>query len=247
MIDQSLPNVANVKVKFFLGYLLSVVLGVVVVLSLLKGGSEGNQVIANTTAIHNDDDSFLEETNAVLQTKLETLSKTYLSNTTAPTGGQKPAAVEAAESDMKKTLEDVRARVENLEGSETQVKAQHRLTFFENSFDHQNRLYVQFLQSELKTQNANSTVNAAELEQLKNSLAQKEKEVLALQASLREKPSVIARQPTDDAKQWKEKAAGLKAANDKLSKQVNNMTASYQIIVEDNKRLLSRLQASKKQ
>jgi hypothetical protein len=120
-------------------------------------------------------------------------------------------------------------------------------SFFESELNMQSQLYNSILQIKKEGQSLVVKANDEELKQLRSLVSEKEKQITSLQASLREKPVALAASNSDEARQWKEKATSLKTTNDKLSKQINTITTSYQIIVEDNKRLLSRLQEKKKQ
>jgi len=246
MIAQTVSNPGTTKLKFFLTYAFSVVLVAVIVLSIFRG-EENASTPANSTPVVNNDDAFFFEANTALQNKMQVLSKAYLDNVAHVQTGEKPAAVQTAENDMRKALDEVKSKNAGQENTALQGKTENLISFFESEMNRQGQLYAHLLQKEQASSNAATVQNNAELQQLKDQLSQKEKEIASLQANLREKPKVIERPASDDSKQWKDRAVGLKAANDKLSKQIATITASYQIIVEDNRRLLSRLQASKKQ
>ena len=245
MTAQTFSLSAKSKIRFFLVYGVSVILFVIIALSVFKQGGTENNIVNETTNVQQEDDLVKEERLA-LQNKLDVLRKTHLANSNNLVTSAKPAAVQEAENDVQKTLDEWREKASSQTNPQLQETMQTTLNTFETELDQQRQLYNVVLQTKKEGQSLAVKSNDEELQQLRNLVAEKEKQIASLQTDLSQKPVAASQTGPDESRQWKERAASLKATNDKLSKQISTMTASYKIIVEDNQRLLTRLQENRK-
>ena len=245
MTAQTFSLSANAKLRFFLVYGVSVILFVLIALSIFQQGGSENTIANETTSVQQEDD-LVKEARLALQNKLDVLRKTHLANSNNLVTSVKPAAVQEAENDVQKTLHEWREKASSQTNPQLQETMQTALNTYETELDQQRQLYNVVLQTKKEGQALAVKSNHEELQQLRNLVAEKEKQIASLQRDLSQKPVAASQTGSDESRQWKEKAASLKATNEKLSNQISTMTASCKIIVEDNQRLLTRLKENRK-
>lgn len=243
------------KLLFFGAYLLSVAL-IIIMLSSFWGGrpvvKEARSVKEGPSA--NETRTALDD---LLHTRMENLLQGFR---TAAGNSNKAAGITAMEREQRNfmTLIDSLEKTETVSDAPKKENLEKLLQRFRVGAESNFQLVRASMARPAETQPQTNNVASAELDQLRNQLAEKEATIADLeqqnQAALRERDRTAAllqkaqaakpSQPRQDAsaQEWKRKYDQLKAASDKETAQLNALKNSYKDVVEDNRRLIGQLQ-----
>jgi hypothetical protein len=256
MIKPNFSNRRLAKVKFFIVYTISVLLIVIVLSSFFKSGNA-----AVTSVPQENDNSRMAAVNEVLHGRLHSLQAAtvfYLENGRPPEG---LAAVERERLVFQSAIDSIRKGMTDISNTREKAAVLGLLSSFTTSADNQSRLARSPALPAGGSQAAVDPNSGAEVAGLKQMLADKQSQITALekqiQEAVQEKNDALASmqnrpvaQPDnaasdDAAAEWKEKYNRLKSSADKSSSQLEALKSSYQQVVEDNRRLITQLQAAR--
>jgi hypothetical protein len=275
MIAATLEEQKRAKIRFFAVYAASVVLIVVIVFSLWRNDSTDSA--ATTQAALPVNNGTLLQADALLHDQVKILDNAYSAALSAGKTGvpSQSSNLQSAESALKNTLDSLEKEAAGIKDAQQKAAVITMVANFRNSAETRSALmstYTALLadtsRSIVSTVQNPASGTDTEMQELKSILVEKEEKVAALEkrrlADLAEKDKVILSlqsrvaqksngpaQPVtsagDSDREWRQKYAKLKTSYDNIAGQNNALTKSYKTIVDDNRRLLSQLQAARKQ
>lgn len=275
MIAATLGEQKRAKIKFFAVYIASVFLIIVIISSLWKT-SEAALPVGNTQASLPPTNEKLLREDALLHRNLEALDNQYSLALAAGKSGidAQRNNLQSAENGFKTTLDSLEKGATAVEDADQRTALVTMLAGFRKSFESRSKLmndYTMLLADTTRSAVAIQSIpatNNEEMQELKAILVEKEEKTAALEKKrvddLAAKDRIIASLQTQVAKkqnvpvqsntvtsdgdgEWKQKYSKLKASFDNMAAQNNTLSKSYKSIVDDNRRLLSQLQAARKQ
>lgn len=271
MIAATLQEQKKSKIRFFAVYMASVALLLIIISSLWKNDASGpatNNIIASSPP---ESDNLLQA-DALLHTKLQALDSRYSVAIAAGKTGMQAERnnLQAAETDFKTTLDSLEkeapaAKDEQQRNGLTLIVAGFRQSLQTRSslINSYTALLNDTSRSVVNVQSPSATTDG-DMRELKSILVEKEEKLATLEkqrvAGLQEKDKIIASLQsrvnnktnipapvqtitTAGDSEWKQKYIKLKASFDNTA----NQNKSYKALVDDNRRLLSQLQAARKQ
>ncbi|MDB5208176.1 MAG: hypothetical protein JWR72_3251 [Flavisolibacter sp.] len=273
MIAATLKEQKKAKIRFFALYIASVVLIIVIVSSLWKDDSPA-MVVSGMEATSPTKNERLLQIDALLHNKLEIVDNEYASAISAGKAGMQSRQnnLQSAESNFRTTLDSLDKEAATIKDEQQKSSLMTLVADFRKSLESRSKLmngYTTLLNDTTNTAvgitGATGTTDA-EMQELKTILVEKEEKVAALEKKrlddLAEKDKIITSLQSQVAKktngpvqtpttsgdsEWKQKYVKLKASYDNVAGQNNTLSRSYKSIVDDNRRLLSQLQAARKQ
>ncbi|HZH67165.1 MAG TPA: hypothetical protein VEY10_19905 [Flavisolibacter sp.] len=273
MVAATLEEQKRAKIKFFAVYIASVVLIVLIISSFWKTGASASAVDTTPVGLPTENEKLVRE-DALLHSKLEALDTKY---SLALSGGKsgmaaQQANLQGAERDFAATLDSLENGAASVQDAQQKTALINIIAGFRKSFDSRRELmnsYTKLLSDTTKTSAVVRNTSGAsneEMQELKAILVEKEERVAALEKKriddLAEKDRIISSlqtqvgqktkvpvqtKSTASDNEWQQKYAKLKASYDNMANQNNTLNRSYKSIVDDNRRLLSQLQAARKQ
>ena len=247
MTVENLSGQRKAKIKFFAVYALSVLFIIAITASLWRNNAASAEMV-NPIETEERGDSQVQEVDHLLHGKLKELDNLYktLTNNSSKANEYLPL-IQASENSFSITLDSVTAETRNITSEQERQGWNTLLANFKNELQSRSSLYNSYLQLLSTKPSTLAVTNSEEVQQLKASLEDKERSIASLQAELREKPSPVIQNNSGALNDLQDKLAKSKTANEKLQNQINAMKQSYQTVVEDNRRLLTQLQSSRKQ
>ena len=274
MIAATLKEQKRTKIRFFAVYVASVVLIVIMISSLWKNNASASQPNA-TQPYSPTENEKLMRADALLHIQLEALDNRYSSALLDGKKGMaaERSNLLTAEGDFRTTLDSLEKVAGEIKDEQQRLALLLTVTNFRKSLEARSKLmngYATLLNDTTRSAIAIQTVpvtNTEEMQELKTILVEKEQKVAELEkqriADLAEKDRIIlslrnqvaqkttvpvqnnTAAPADS--EWRQKYARLKTSCDVIAGQNSALNKSYKAIVDDNRRLLSQLQAARKQ
>jgi len=271
MIAATLKEKKAAKIKFFATYIASIILIIMIFAALWKNEPEVIKIYSTPSTVA--DNGKIAQADAFLHTKQQQLDDIYTAAAKAGVGEDMRKNLLSAENTFETSLDSLERVALSLKDEQQKDDLNVLVSRFRSSLQSRSSFmntYVaintdsgRFGSSDKAMQNTIAENNAT-IEELKGILMDKEQKIAAfekqkqtdlsakdkiissLQAQLAQKPTVPVQNTTaaNDG-EWKQKHSKLKATYDNLVNQNIALNKSFKILVEDNRRLLSRLQGAK--
>ncbi len=273
MIAATINEQKKAKMKFFAAYIFSVILIIIVFASVWRNTSAASADMRDTPSLFREPGVVQQD--VMLHTKLQELDNLYLAAFNGDTKEIDLALgkITPVENSFHLTLDSLEKLVPLVKDQQQKNETELVVSSFRKAFLSRTVIresYVELLNDTARTARKTVMVPASaatnEIDNLKTMLVEKEEKLAALekqlQAGLAEKDRVITSLQTQSSQkpvtttptnsssvdgEWRAKHAKLKAGYDDLVIQNNTLSKSYKAIVDDNRRLLSQLQAARKQ
>lgn len=259
------------KLKFFAAYLVSVFLILVVFAALWQGDSAASSRPASFPATMSGENYM--EADAFLHNRMEELDGLYMS--AIGNNGAAINNLREAEKGFIASLDSLEDKAEEEENKahkdEWQLLVSNFRTALQARGSMMNKLArmqqvttpvspvvkeakpdnsaINAVVEDLKSQLAKKDEQLASLEsQTRNDIAQKNRTIASLQEQVRKGTIVVPRQNNSAAEEeWKKKYNAIRSRHTELNTAYNALSASFQSVVADNRRLLGQLQQLRKQ
>ena len=234
-MNPSITNRTGAKVRFFAIYTLSILLLFFLVSSFFLPIKKEGAMAKNTTDKR-------ASTIELLHRRMTPLRNASLTFFTAVSQEAKDE-VDRQAAVFQTLIDSVRNDAAKAPDKSEEKELEEVLHLFTDAAGKEQKL-VQSYQGKSDDGNIAATVPATndELEELKAILVQKEERIAALEQQKQPSQSAVTGSGNPE---WKEKYTKLKLAADKSSAQLEAMRSSYKEVVEDNRRLITQLQAAR--
>jgi hypothetical protein len=252
-------NRNSIKAKFFATYALSVILIIILLASFVNPNFSGRESMATAAALSaKDSQAAIDE---LLHTRMEKLEAAFASFTESGAPKEGMTALQQQESSFLSLVDSIRMSAASNKDGAQRRDIEELLNRFTHEAQNRMRLVKSYASLKQNTASVPSVNTDTRLSELKAMLDLREAEMRELERQnrlaieerdktitmLQNRPAVQAapQQQRADAAvaEWRDRYNKLKASNDKITAEVNDLKLSYKEVVEDNRRLIGQLQS----